>query len=89
MLSLEQHDALGVMLNIARDLTASLAASDRYARLLDAVRRSPSEFGKEQRTHRTGQRSIVPVDLDAGVDEQLEHAGLNDVRQEFNHGPLS
>ena len=27
------------MLRIARDLTASLAASDRYTRLLDAVRR--------------------------------------------------
>ena len=39
MLSNTQHDALGVMLNIARDLTASLAASDRYTRLLDAVRR--------------------------------------------------
>jgi anaerobic nitric oxide reductase transcription regulator len=33
-----QHEALSVMLSIARDLTASLAASDRYTRLLDAVR---------------------------------------------------
>jgi anaerobic nitric oxide reductase transcription regulator len=39
MLPKEQHDALAVMLGIARDLTASLAASDRYTRLLDAVRR--------------------------------------------------
>jgi anaerobic nitric oxide reductase transcription regulator len=39
MLSNGQHDSLAVMLTIARDLTASLAASDRYARLLDAVRR--------------------------------------------------
>ena len=38
-LRIEQHEALGVLLGIARDLTASLAASDRYSRLLDAVRR--------------------------------------------------
>jgi len=34
----QQHESLNVMLSIARDLTASLAASDRYTRLLDAVR---------------------------------------------------
>ena len=35
-----QHpQPLEVLLDIARDLTASLAAADRYARLLDAVRR--------------------------------------------------
>jgi anaerobic nitric oxide reductase transcription regulator len=39
MLPTKQHEAFGVMLSIARDLTASLAASDRYTRLLDAVRR--------------------------------------------------
>jgi anaerobic nitric oxide reductase transcription regulator len=41
MLSDEQRgdDPLAVMLSIARDLTASLAASDRYSRLLAAVQR--------------------------------------------------
>ncbi len=34
-----QRDSLAVLLGVARDLTASLAASDRYSRLLDAVRR--------------------------------------------------
>lgn len=34
-----QHDGLEVLLEIARDLTASLGAGDRYARLLAAVRR--------------------------------------------------
>ncbi len=35
----QQHQPLEVLLDIARDLTASLAASDRYARLLGGVRR--------------------------------------------------
>ena len=35
----QQRDSLTALLNVARDLTASLAASDRYARLLDAVTR--------------------------------------------------
>src|SRR5512133_1194570 len=34
-----QREALEALLDIARDLTASLGASDRYARLLAAVRR--------------------------------------------------
>ncbi|MFB3855421.1 MAG: nitric oxide reductase transcriptional regulator NorR [Vicinamibacterales bacterium] len=34
-----QHAALEVLLEVARDLTASLAAENRYARLLAAVRR--------------------------------------------------
>jgi anaerobic nitric oxide reductase transcription regulator len=34
-----QHVTLTVLLGIARDLTSSLAAADRYTRLLDAVRR--------------------------------------------------
>ena len=34
-----QQDALGVLLDLARDLTASLGACDRYERLLSAVRR--------------------------------------------------
>jgi anaerobic nitric oxide reductase transcription regulator len=34
-----QHHAADALLEIARDLTASLAAADRYARLLAAVRR--------------------------------------------------
>src|SRR5690606_11323655 len=34
-----QHEALGALLDIARDLTASLAAENRYSRLLNAVRR--------------------------------------------------
>ncbi len=33
-------DQLGVLMQIARDLTASLATGDRYARLLDAVTRA-------------------------------------------------
>jgi anaerobic nitric oxide reductase transcription regulator len=45
MLSDEQRsgaatEAMGVLLEIARDLTASLAAQDRYARLLGAIRRA-------------------------------------------------
>jgi anaerobic nitric oxide reductase transcription regulator len=37
---MEQHDSnLIVLMGIARDLTASLAAGDRYARLLDSVTR--------------------------------------------------
>ncbi|HEY7322066.1 MAG TPA: nitric oxide reductase transcriptional regulator NorR [Candidatus Binatia bacterium] len=37
---MEQHtDKLDVLMEIARDLTASLAASDRYSRLLNAVTR--------------------------------------------------
>ena len=40
MMSKEQHqDNLEALLEIARDLTASLAAEDRYERLLSAVRR--------------------------------------------------
>src|SRR5512139_983363 len=40
MEQLPQHtDKLGVLMQIARDLTASLAAEDRYARLLTAVTR--------------------------------------------------
>src|SRR5688572_31052317 len=39
MLSSEQRDAFNVLLGVARDLTSSLASSDRYSRLLDAVRR--------------------------------------------------
>jgi anaerobic nitric oxide reductase transcription regulator len=35
----ESAESLQVLLEIARDLTASLAAEDRYARLLDAIRR--------------------------------------------------
>jgi anaerobic nitric oxide reductase transcription regulator len=35
----QQHQPLEVLLDIARDLTASLAAADRYARLLAGVRR--------------------------------------------------
>jgi anaerobic nitric oxide reductase transcription regulator len=35
----QRHEALEVLLGIARDLTSSLAAGDRYNRLLDAVRR--------------------------------------------------
>ncbi len=35
-----QRDTFEALLDIARDLTASLAASDRYARLLGAVRRA-------------------------------------------------
>ena len=38
-LSNEQRDAFNVLLGVARDLTSSLATSDRYTRLLDAVRR--------------------------------------------------
>ena len=34
----QQEGHLEVLLGIARDLTASLAARDRYARLLKAVR---------------------------------------------------
>jgi anaerobic nitric oxide reductase transcription regulator len=37
-LSIAQPEALGVLLQVARDLTASLATSDRYARLLDGLR---------------------------------------------------
>ena len=39
MLTNTQHGALASLLGIARDLTSSLAAADRYTRLLDAVRR--------------------------------------------------
>jgi anaerobic nitric oxide reductase transcription regulator len=39
MLSDTQREPVAVLLEIARDLTASLAAGDRYARLLGAVRR--------------------------------------------------
>ena len=44
-LSATQHptkagDPLATLLDIARDLTASLAAKDRYSRLLDAIRRA-------------------------------------------------
>lgn len=39
MSSVEQQSALEVLVEIARDLTASLAAGNRYARLLDGVRR--------------------------------------------------
>ena len=35
----QQSRSLEVLLDIARDLTASLAASDRYARLIAGVRR--------------------------------------------------
>jgi anaerobic nitric oxide reductase transcription regulator len=35
----QQAPSLEVLLQIARDLTASLAASDRYARLIAGVRR--------------------------------------------------
>src|SRR5687768_15988061 len=38
-LRIEQQAALAVLLGVARDLTSSLASSDRYSRLLDAVRR--------------------------------------------------
>jgi anaerobic nitric oxide reductase transcription regulator len=37
-LSIDQHETLNVLLGVSRDLTASLATSDRYSRLLDAVR---------------------------------------------------
>jgi anaerobic nitric oxide reductase transcription regulator len=39
MLNPQQHDGLEGLLEIARDLTASLGAADRYARLLAAVTR--------------------------------------------------
>ncbi|MGE0040062.1 MAG: nitric oxide reductase transcriptional regulator NorR [Vicinamibacterales bacterium] len=39
MSSIQQHDPLEALLDIARDLTASLAAENRYSRLLAAVRR--------------------------------------------------
>jgi anaerobic nitric oxide reductase transcription regulator len=39
MLSEHQHDAITVLLGVAQDLTASMATTDRYNRLLDAVRR--------------------------------------------------
>ncbi|MBE0565845.1 MAG: hypothetical protein IH621_07820, partial [Krumholzibacteria bacterium] len=39
MSNLQQADALGVLVGVAHDLTASLAAEDRYERLLTAVRR--------------------------------------------------
>ena len=39
MLSSEQQQAFAVLLDIALDLTASLAASDRYGRLIAGVRR--------------------------------------------------
>src|SRR5512143_2354256 len=35
-----EREPLSVLLEIARDLTASLAAEDRYARLLAAIRRA-------------------------------------------------
>jgi anaerobic nitric oxide reductase transcription regulator len=38
-LPIQQQSSLDVLLGVARDLTASLAASDRYSRLLEAVRR--------------------------------------------------
>lgn len=38
-LSRSQHDRLDALVEIARDLTSSLAADDRYDRLLSAVRR--------------------------------------------------
>jgi anaerobic nitric oxide reductase transcription regulator len=34
-----QREPLSALLSVARDLTASLAASDRYTRLIDAIRR--------------------------------------------------
>jgi anaerobic nitric oxide reductase transcription regulator len=39
VLSQNEHEPLVILLEIARDLTASLAAADRYARLIGAVRR--------------------------------------------------
>ena len=38
-LSDQQREQLTVLLGVARDLTASLAAADRYTRVIDAVRR--------------------------------------------------
>src|SRR5689334_24372857 len=38
-LSNSQHEPLTVLLGVARDLTASLAAADRYTRVIEAVRR--------------------------------------------------
>ncbi len=35
----QRNDELMVLMSIARDLTSSLAAGDRYARLLDSVTR--------------------------------------------------
>jgi anaerobic nitric oxide reductase transcription regulator len=39
VLSNDQRESLTVLLGVARDLTASLAAADRYTRVIEAVRR--------------------------------------------------
>ncbi|MCG3193639.1 MAG: Regulatory protein LuxO [Thermoanaerobaculia bacterium] len=68
--SSQQTDAFEVLLEIARDLTASLAAHDRYARLLAAVRRIiPYDAACLLRL--TGEE-LVPLEAHGLVPEALE-----------------